>query len=68
MAKQDKTEATATTQQDIVTLSCGVQGCCPTVDFTEKESVTIRDDFGGCVKLTAAQWQALAALATTRST
>lgn len=68
MAKQDKTEEAATTRQDIVILSCGVQGCCPTVDFSEKESVTIRDDFGGCVKLNAAQWQALAALAATRST
>lgn len=38
---------------------CGVQGCCPTVDFTEPTTVFIRDDFGGKVQLTREQWQDL---------
>lgn len=38
---------------------CGVQGCCPTVDFTDPEKVVLKDDFGGKVQLTRDQWQDL---------
>ncbi len=34
---------------------CGVQGCCPTAEFTGN-SVVIRDDFGGMVTLTKDEW------------
>lgn len=37
---------------------CGVQGCCPTVTF-KKGEVLIKDDFGGKVKLTKAQFAEL---------
>jgi len=36
---------------------CGVQGCCPTIDFTDPQKIVFRDDFGGKVQLTQAQWQ-----------
>ena len=35
---------------------CGVQGCCPTVNFDNPEEVVIRDDHNGVVKLTRAEW------------
>ena len=38
---------------------CGVQGCCPTVDFTDPEKVVLADDFGGTVQLTREQWTEL---------
>lgn len=38
---------------------CGVQGCCPTVDFTNHDKVIIADDFGGRVQLTREQWTEL---------
>lgn len=38
----------------VVTL-CGVQGCCPTVELGSK-GVVLRDDFGGKVSLTQAEW------------
>ena len=38
---------------------CGVQGCCPTVDFTDPEKVVLADDFGGKVQLTREQWTEL---------
>jgi hypothetical protein len=38
---------------------CGVQGCCPTIDFTDSENVVLKDDFGGTVKLTREQWAEL---------
>lgn len=38
---------------------CGVQGCCPEVDFTNPEQVVLRDDFGGSVQLTRDQWSDL---------
>ncbi len=37
---------------------CGVQGCCPTVEIS-KDDVVIRDDDGGQVKLTKAQFAEL---------
>lgn len=42
----------------VVTL-CGVQGCCPTVDFTNPEKVILTDDFGGKVQLNREQWTEL---------
>ncbi len=39
---------------NVVTL-CGVQGCCPTVAVSTSE-VVFRDDFGGKVTLTPAEW------------
>lgn len=38
---------------------CGVQGCCPTVDFTNPDKVVLADDFGGKVQLTPEQWTEL---------
>lgn len=38
---------------------CGVQGCCPVVDFTDPKKIVIKDDFGGHVQLTPNQWQDL---------
>ncbi|MFZ3073912.1 MAG: hypothetical protein WA093_02150 [Minisyncoccales bacterium] len=40
---------------------CGVNGCCPTIDFANPLKVTLRDDFGGMVRLTRDQWQDLKA-------
>lgn len=40
---------------------CGVQGCCPTVDFTDAEKVVITDDHGGKVQLTNLEWADLKA-------
>lgn len=37
---------------------CGVKGCCPSLEFTDK-TVFIEDDFGGKVKLTKEQWSDL---------
>lgn len=42
----------------IVTL-CGVNGCCPTVDFTDSQKVVLTDDFGGKVTLTRTEWSEL---------
>lgn len=36
---------------------CGVQGCCPTIDFTDPKKVVLKDDFGGQIQLTRDQWQ-----------
>lgn len=44
-----------TPEQGTVKL-CGVQGCCPTIDFTNPEMVVLSDDFNGKVQLTRAQW------------
>ena len=38
---------------------CGVQGCCPTIDFTHSRKVVLKDDFGGSVQLTRRQWKDL---------
>lgn len=38
---------------------CAVQGCCPTVNFTDPQRVVLTDDFGGRVQLTHEQWQDL---------
>jgi hypothetical protein len=45
-------------EQGVVTL-CGVQGCCPTVDFTNPQKVVLRDDHGGQVQLTPQEWAEL---------
>lgn len=37
---------------------CGVEGCCPTVEF-KKKSILIKDDFSGKVKLNKDQWNDL---------
>jgi hypothetical protein len=34
---------------------CGVQGCCPTLNYIEG-GVELKDDFGGKVKLSSAEW------------
>lgn len=47
-----------TAEQGTVKL-CGVQGCCPTIDFTDSEKVVLQDDFGGKVQLTREQWNEL---------
>lgn len=45
---------------EVGTLSlCGVQGCCPTVDFTNPQEVVFRDDHGGVVRLTSEEWNEL---------
>ena len=38
---------------------CGVQGCCPTINFTDPQKIVLKDDFGGQVQLTREQWQDL---------
>ena len=48
------------TEKGIIEL-CGVQGCCPTVDFSDTDKVVLRDDFGGKVQLTREQWADLKA-------
>ncbi len=40
-------------------LLCGVQGCCPSIDFTDPNLVVLKDDFGGEVRLTREQWMDL---------
>ena len=45
-------------EQGMVKL-CGVAGCCPSVDFSNPEKVILKDDFGGQVELTRAQWKDL---------
>lgn len=47
-----------TPEKGIVKL-CGVQGCCPTVDFTDPQKVVLKDDFDGQIQLTQDQWQDL---------
>ena len=42
-------------------LLCGVQGCCPSIDFTDPSVVVLKDDFGGQVQLTREQWADLKA-------
>ncbi len=37
---------------------CGGGGCCPTVEFKEKE-ILIKDDYGNCVRLSKKQWNDL---------
>ena len=46
---------------------CGVQGCCPTVDFTNPEKVVLADDFGGKVQLTREQWAKLKTMFASKS-
>ncbi len=38
---------------------CGVDGCCPSVDFTDPQKVVVNDDFGGRVQLSREQWDDL---------
>lgn len=47
-------------EEGIVAL-CGVQGCCPTVDFTAVDKITLKDDHGGQVVLTREEWSELKA-------
>lgn len=47
-----------TPEKGIVKL-CGVQGCCPSVDFTDPQMVVLKDDFDGQIQLTQDQWQDL---------
>ncbi|OHA78860.1 MAG: hypothetical protein A3B07_03570 [Candidatus Yonathbacteria bacterium RIFCSPLOWO2_01_FULL_43_27] len=46
-------------EEGVVTLACGDETCCPTVDFTNPEKVVLKDDFGGMVQLTRKQWSDL---------
>ena len=39
-------------------VQCGVQGCCPVLKMSGK-AITITDDYGGVVKMTKEQWNAL---------
>lgn len=41
---------------------CGVQGCCPTAEFTD-EGVVLRDDHEGEMKLTRDEWEGFLAKA-----
>ncbi len=49
----------------VVTL-CGVSGCCPTVDFSDPNTVVITDDNGGKVTLTRAELAELVTAAQNR--
>jgi len=42
----------------LLTLTLCQNGCCPTVEF-DTDSVIIKDDFGGKVSLTTAQFEIL---------
>lgn len=39
--------------------SCGVQGCCPTVEFAG-DDVLVKDDFGNIAHMSKKQWISLA--------
>lgn len=39
--------------------SCGVQGCCPTVEFKGND-VLVKDDFGNIAQMDRNQWISLA--------
>jgi hypothetical protein len=54
-------------ESGVVTL-CGVQGCCPTIDFTDPQKIVITDDFGGSVQLTKDQWEEMKSIFTAPST
>jgi hypothetical protein len=41
---------------------CGVQGCCPTAEFTQ-EGVVLRDDHQGQMRLTDDEWKGFLAKA-----
>ncbi len=41
---------------------CGVQGCCPTAEFTGN-GVVLRDDHAGKVQLTRDEWEGFLAKA-----
>lgn len=43
-------------KEDGVVMFCGDSGCCPSIDFTDPETVILKDDFGGKVRLTREQW------------
>lgn len=53
-----RSKNTRTPERGVVTL-CGSQGCCPTVDFTDKRKVLLKDDHGGQVRLTRKEWKEL---------
>lgn len=42
-----------------IVASCGVQGCCPTVELID-DQVMLKDDFGNVAKMNKAQWMSLA--------
>lgn len=46
--------------QSRVVRLCGVQGCCPTAEFTD-DGVVLRDDYEGRVRLTHDEWDDLVA-------
>ncbi len=54
----DQKLKTGDVEKGVVTL-CATQGCCPTVDFTNPDEIVLRDDHGGKVKLTRAEWAEL---------
>jgi len=56
--KTNKNPSESGFEQGVQTL-CGVQGCCPTVDFTNPDEVVMKDDHGGMVRLTRAEWNEL---------
>lgn len=42
-----------------IVASCGVQGCCPTVECIGKQ-VLLKDDFGNVARMSKKQWISLA--------
>ena len=44
--------------KDLIKLTLCQNGCCPTVEF-DTDSIIIKDDFGGKVSLTSAQFKIL---------
>ncbi len=50
-----ETDDSKESESGVLTL-CAVKGCCPTVDFTDPNEVSLRDDHGGMVRLTRAEW------------
>jgi len=47
-------------KKSVIVKGCGVQGCCPTVEYKGDE-VFVRDDFNNTVKMTLQQWKDLVA-------
>jgi hypothetical protein len=48
-------EENGSLKSGVLTL-CGTQGCCTTVDFNNPNEIVLRDDHGGMVRLTSAEW------------
>lgn len=53
-----KTTKTVSSVKSTIIKGCGVQGCCPTVEY-KGSKVFVRDDFNNVVNMTLKQWKDL---------